>query len=71
MKKIDIVDIKNMVKKNKIRFELKDNYIYLKDLIHDEQVIVGEYEENEQEILFISPYGYSIKRRGVKCKKKN
>lgn len=71
MKKIDIVDIRTMVKKNKIRFELRNNYIYLKDLIHDEQVIVGEYEEQDQEILSISPYGFSMQRRVIRCKKKN
>ncbi len=71
MKKIDIVDIRTMVKKNKIRFELKNNYIYLKDLIHDEQVIVGEYEEQDQEILSFSTDGFSMVRRGIKCKKKN
>lgn len=71
MRKIDIVDIRTMVKKNKIRFELKNNYIYLKDLIHDEQVIVGEYEEQDQEILSFSPDGLSMVRRGIKCKKIN
>lgn len=68
MKKIDIVDIKSMVKKKKIKFELENNYIYLKDLIHDEQVIVGEYEEYEQEIFSITPYGAKQIKKGIRCK---
>lgn len=48
-----------------------DEIKFLKDLIHDEQVIVGEYEEQDQEILSISPYGFSMQRRVIRCKKKN
>ena len=48
-----------------------DEIKFLKDLIHDEQVIVGEYEEQDQEILLISPYGFSMQGRVIRCKKKN
>ena len=46
MRKIDIVDIKQKVKKEDFIFYIKDGCIYLKDVKHDEAVIVGKYDEH-------------------------
>lgn len=46
MKKIDIIDIKQKVKNKEFLFYIKNGCIYLKDIKHDETVVVGEYIEH-------------------------
>ncbi len=46
MKKIDIVDIKQKVKNKEFEFYIKDGCIYLKDIKHEETVIVGKYNQH-------------------------
>lgn len=56
MKKIDIVDIKQKVKNKEFVFYIKDGCIYLKDIKHDETVIVGKYHQ-QITTLYIDGHG--------------
>lgn len=60
---IDIVKIRQLVNDGILKFEIKNSFVYLKNLKTEEQVVVGKFEEKTEECFSVSKDGFVVTKK--------